>query len=113
MNWDGMLDSWIGIAFALFVLVLTIIWILLPFAVSSIQRSTRESLAVNKLILRELKKLNAEVGQVTTPVPEMKASPPPEVPDDQPITQECPNCGFDNNIEVLECVKCGNRLPMP
>ena len=113
MNWEGMMNSWIGFAFALFVLVLIIIWILLPFAVSSIQRSTRESLAVNRLILSELKKLNAEVGQVTTPVPEMGAPSPPDVSDDQPITQECPNCGFNNNIEVLECVKCGKRLPMP
>ena len=93
-----------GIAVLIFIFVLIVLWIILPFLIASIQRNTKETLAINKLILTELKKLNHGVEQIESPIPEIY---------DQPLTQKCPECGFDNSIEMLECAKCGQRLPMP
>ncbi len=97
-------QSDIGLAVAFFILVLIILWVLLSFAIFSIRKSARESSSINKQILDELKKLNHGVEMIDLVAPDSH---------DQATMQKCPKCGFESSIEVMECVRCGYRLPMP
>ena len=89
-------SPWMSALVGFFLLVLLVLWILLPFAITSMQRSMKQTVALNKSILAELKKLNAGVEKID---------------DGAPITQTCLKCGHLNSVEVMECVKCAARMP--
>lgn len=99
MNNMEIMDSWIGIAIVLLLLVLIILWILLPYVVYLIQKRTDELVALNKSILSELKKLNQGVDSIGSEAPSLSIS-------------KCPSCGMENSIDVFECIKCGYQLPI-
>ena len=90
-------NSWLGTALVIFFLVLLVLWILLSFAVFSIQKHSHELVELNQLIVSELVKLNTDVNTITS---------------ESAVKLKCPKCGQVNSIEVLECVKCGYELPI-
>ena len=97
--------SWFRALAAIFLLVLLLLWILLPFAINTMRGSLKETVALNKAILAELKKLNAGVKKIDDDAGVKK------IDDGAPITQTCLQCGHINSVEVMECVKCAARMP--
>lgn len=83
-----------GLLIILFCFVLAILWIMLPFAVSSIQKSMKQSVELNKSILAELKLLNKSSKNSAEGL----------------TTQDCPSCGYSNDLGNKECIKCAARL---
>ena len=62
---NGLFSGVFGALLALFIIVLVVIWILLPFAIVAIQKRVTEQLEVDKQILNELKKLNRGVSSIS------------------------------------------------
>jgi hypothetical protein len=105
-NADHFFGTGIGLAVLIFLVILAILWFILPFLIWSIQISGKETAARNKLILAELKLLNKGITFLCSNLSL-------ESETGQPPTQKCPDCGFENSIEMTECAKCGHRLQMP
>jgi hypothetical protein len=85
-----------GLLLAGFLLLLFVLWVLMPFAVSSIQKRTIEMLAVSRDILSELKLLNRGLASIV----------------DEPQMIDCDKCGTANSPDALTCHNpdCGHRF---
>ena len=103
-----MFSGWFGIAVILFLVILAVLWFLLPFMIYSIQKRSVEQVAISKLILTELEKLNQGVEEISedqevTPVaPESVKTKPAD-----PSMQVCPDCGQKNAGSMKACTHCG------
>jgi hypothetical protein len=95
-------------AAVLFLAMLWIFWVVLPFIVYFIWRQIEETLDINKLILLELSKMNGELTGFTSG---SEIGRDIESERDNPITQNCSKCGKESSIEVMDCVFCGHRMP--
>ena len=76
---------------------MSVLWLLLPFAIVSIQKKCKELVTIEAAILAELKKLNGGVADIVQ---------------HDPLVTACASCGFENPVENMECSKCGLRMPL-
>ena len=53
-----------GIVLGIFLLIISIMWFLLPFAIVQIHRKTIELVDINRQILHELRQLNSDVTNI-------------------------------------------------
>jgi hypothetical protein len=106
---DGIFNSGFGVVFAIALLILFILWVLLPFAVMSIQKRSIEMVALNRDILSELRKLNSE--PVVKP-----ANKPTSKSVESVALVSCPSCKSTNpaksinGIRIDKCMKCGEPM---
>ena len=97
-------------AVAIFLLVLWILWVVLPFIVYFIWRGIKETLDVNKLILLELSKMNGEISDFTSES-EIESDIDNPITQNKPIMQNCSECERENSIKVMVCAYCGHPMP--
>ncbi|MBT3204140.1 MAG: hypothetical protein HOM14_12000 [Gammaproteobacteria bacterium] len=57
------LPEWLGMILGVFVMILVIMWILVPIAISSIQKKTSEIAKTNKEILEAIKLQTAAINR--------------------------------------------------
>jgi hypothetical protein len=101
-------------AAVVFLAMLWIFWVVLPFIVYFIWRRIEETLDVNKLILLELSKMNGEISDFTSESEigrDIESESDNSITQNKPITQNCSKCGKESSTEVMDCVFCGHRMP--
>jgi len=103
-------NVYVVLAVALLLLALWILWVVLPFIVYLIWRQIKETLYVNKMILLELSRMNGEISDFTSES-KIKSDIDNPITQNKPVTQNCPECGRENSIEVMGCVYCGHPMP--
>ena len=101
-------------AAVVFLAMLWILCVVLPFIVYFIWRQIEETLDINKLILLELSKMNGELTGFTSGSEigrdiEIERDNP--ITQNKQITQNCSKCGKESSVEVMDCVFCGHRMP--
>ena len=88
-------DTGLGLVVGILILLLSILWLLMPFAIIMIQNRITELVSVNRMILNELKSLNLDIRSTLSI----------EIP-----AEICPTCGIDILEGAVKCHKCGHKL---
>ena len=131
MNPDAFLSTygWVGLAIALFALLVMILWVLLPFAVFGIKKRLDEIIVLSRNTNKQLSKLNDQLIKLNDTVVEETdtldkpvvdeikprtpnpVEPPPTSPvPPKPGVQVCDNCGQKNSSMMTNCTRCGASL---
>jgi hypothetical protein len=98
-----------------FLAILLILWVVLPFIVYFIWRRIKETLDVNKLILLELSKMNSEISDFTSVSEigrDIESESDNPITQNKPISHNCSKCGKECSIKVMDCMFCGHRMPL-
>ena len=114
MEMNGFFSTGLGAVVLIFLLVLAVIWVLLPFAIIAIQKRVTEQRDISSQLLQELKKLNRGVSMLVEQgesggADEVKPGKAASLT--RPATSKtCPHCMQENAIDRETCSRCKKQF---
>ncbi len=105
-----LLTGTFGIVLYVFLLLLLILWILLPFAIFGFQKKLEAINNTNWLILQQLKNMNCTLPDAKPQTAQNDLGLQPQQKKYEPTSQTCPKCMQENGLNRTSCSRCGDKL---